>query len=178
MGTVLKELVFTSTMKKFLGVKIINLSTRNECILCEVSRENCKRFIAVIYRSPSQNNDQAGKFLSLFEDLINEIRLLNPLFYLISGDFYAQSPTWGDNDKTLMKDTRLDALFSFHGLHQLIKELTYLMENSASFIDLIFTNQRNLVIDSGVHPSLHTNCHHPIVYCKLLALTFLHHMNV
>ena len=41
------------------------------------------------------------------------------------------------------------------------------MENSASCIDLILTNQPNLVIDSGVHPSLHTNCHHKIVYCKL-----------
>ena len=66
-----------------------------------------------------------------------------------------------------MEGTRLDALSSFHALHQLIKELTYLTENSASFIDLIFTNQRNLVIDSGFHLSLHTNCHHPIVYCKL-----------
>ena len=41
------------------------------------------------------------------------------------------------------------------------------MGNSASCIDLIFTNQSNLVIDSGVHPSLHTNCHHSIVYSKL-----------
>ena len=100
MGTVLKEVVFASTMKKPLGVKIINLSTRSECILFEVSIDNCIGFITVVYRSPSQNNDQAGKFLSLFEDLINEIRLSNPLFYLILGNFYAQSPTWWDDGKT------------------------------------------------------------------------------
>ena len=48
------------------------------------------------------------------------------------------------------------------------------MEHSASCIDPIFTNQSNLVIDSGVHPSLHTNCHHQIVYCKLnLNIKFL-----
>ena len=41
------------------------------------------------------------------------------------------------------------------------------MQNSASCIDLIFTNQPNLVIDCAVHPSLHTNCDHQIVYCKL-----------
>ena len=41
------------------------------------------------------------------------------------------------------------------------------MENSTSCIDLIFTNQPNLVIDSGVHPPLRTNCHHQILYCKL-----------
>ena len=36
-----------------------------------------------------------------------------------------------------------------------------------SWIDLIFTDQPNLIVDSGVHPSLHSNCHHQITYCKL-----------
>ena len=57
--------------KESLGVKIINLSARNECIPCEVSTENSKGFIAVMYRSPSQNNDQFEKVLSSFEELIN-----------------------------------------------------------------------------------------------------------
>ena len=38
--------------------------------------------------------------------------------------------------------------------------------NTSSCIDLIFTDQPNLVVDSGVHPSLHSNCHHQITYCK------------
>ena len=112
-------------------------------------------------------NDQFEEFLSSFEDLINEITLSNPLFYLILGDFNDRSPTWWDDDKISIEGTWLDTFSSFHGLHQLIKEPTHLMENSASCTDLIFTNQSNLVIDSGVHPSLHTNCHHQIVYCKL-----------
>ena len=32
---------------------------------------------------------------------------------------------------------------------------------------LNFTNQPNIVIDSGMHPSLHSNCHHQIVFSKL-----------
>ena len=32
---------------------------------------------------------------------------------------------------------------------------------------LIFTDQPSLVVDSGVHPALHVNCHHQITYCKL-----------
>ena len=70
-----------------------------------------------MYRSPSQNNDQFEKFLSSFEDLINKITLSNPLFYLILGDINARSPTWWDGDKISIEGTRLDALFSFHGLH-------------------------------------------------------------
>ena len=41
------------------------------------------------------------------------------------------------------------------------------MKQLASSIDLIFINQPNLVIDSGVHGSLHSNCYYEIVYCKL-----------
>ena len=28
-------------------------------------------------------------------------------------------------------------------------------------------DQQNLIVDSGVHPSLHSHCHHQITYCKL-----------
>ena len=105
--------------------------------------------------------------MSSFEDLIYEITPSNPLFYITLEDFNARSPTWWDDDKISIEGTRFDALSSFHGLHQLIKEATHLIENSASCIDLIFTNQPNLVLDSGVHPSLHPNCHHQIAYCKL-----------
>ena len=33
-------------------------------------------------------------------------------------------------------------------------------------MDLIFSSQPNLVVESGVHPSLHPNCHHQIVFAK------------
>ena len=88
MGTVWSDQIIQSDSKRVgicfyykesLGVKIINLSARNECILCKVSMENCKDFIAVRCRSPSQDNDQFGKFLSSTEDLINKITLSNPL---------------------------------------------------------------------------------------------------
>ena len=39
--------------KESLDVKIINLSARKECIICEVVIENCKGFITVMYISPS-----------------------------------------------------------------------------------------------------------------------------
>ncbi len=41
------------------------------------------------------------------------------------------------------------------------------MGDSKSCIDLIFTDQPNLFIESGVHASLHEQCHHQIVYGKL-----------
>ena len=40
------------------------------------------------------------------------------------------------------------------------------MTQDPSCIDLIFTSQPNMVIDSGVHASLHSNCHHQFIYAK------------
>ena len=51
--------------------------------------------------------------------------------------------------------------------HQLTSEPTYKLQNSLSCLDLIFTAQPSLVVDSGVNPTLHENCHHQKTYCKL-----------
>ena len=48
----------------------------------------------------------------------------------------------------------------------MIKEPTHLFNTSFSCIDLIFTSPPSLMIDSGVHSSLHPNCHHQIIYTK------------
>ena len=48
----------------------------------------------------------------------------------------------------------------------MIADPNHLLSNFTSCIDLIFTDQLNLVINSGVHPSLHSNCHYQITYCK------------
>ena len=42
-----------------------------------------------------------------------------------------------------------------------------MLANYYSCIDLTFTVQPSLIVDCGIHPSLHLNCHHQIVYCKL-----------
>ena len=50
---------------------------------------------------------------------------------------------------------------------QLIIEPTHILQQSSSCIDLTFTNQPNIVMDSGVDSSLHPKCHHQIIYSKL-----------
>ena len=42
-----------------------------------------------------------------------------------------------------------------------------LLPTSTSCIDLIFTDQPNLVVDSGTNSTLNPKCHHQITYCKL-----------
>ena len=52
-------------------------------------------------------------------------------------------------------------------LSQLIDELTHIINDSSSCIDLIITSQPFLFVEDGIHPSLFKNCHHKIVHGKL-----------
>ena len=84
----------------------------------------------------------------------------------IIGDFNAKSYNWYSHDKTSFEGSNIESITSQFGLHQLINEPTHLLQNSSSCIDLIFTSQTNTVVESGVHPSLHSNYHHQIVFAK------------
>ena len=43
----------------------------------------------------------------------------------------------------------------------------HILPLSASCIDLIFTNQPNLVINSGMHPLLHQYCHNQVIFAQI-----------
>ena len=121
-------------------------------------------FIIVSYRSPSQTSSQFGGYLSSFEKLFDDVQIFQPAFTVILGDFNARSRPCCPCDSTTIYGTRLDSLVSTHDFHQLISELTHILRNSLSCIDLILTDRPSLVVDNGVHPTLHENCRHQITY--------------
>ena len=49
---------------------------------------------------------------------------------------------------------------------KLLRNQRIFLDNCSSCVYLIFTYQANLLIASGVDPSLHSNCHHQIIYSK------------
>ena len=90
----------------------------------------------------------------------------NPHLTVILGDFNTKSSPWCNNDITTYEGFKIDGVTSQFGLQQIIKELTHFIGDSSSCIDQIFTTQPNLVMESGVHSSLHANCHHHITFAK------------
>ena len=155
-------------LKESLSIRFLDVpSNLDECLLCELSYKNKKCFIATSYRSPSQLREEFEKFLSNFEVLIKAIFNQKDAISIIMGDFNAQSSNWCKYDISNNEGVQIDSVTSTHGLEQLISEPTHVLSNSSSFIDLIFTNQPNLVVDSGTHPSFHPNCHHQIIHCKI-----------
>ena len=138
----------------------------SECINFEIIIEDKLYSYVVLYRSPSQTNDQYQEFLSNFELNLEDISNKSPFLITILGDFNAKSKSWYSSGITSPEGTELDFLTRQYGLQQIIKELTYLLNNSISSIDLIFTSQPNLINESGTYPSLHPNCHHQIIFAN------------
>ena len=73
----------------------------------------------------------------------------------------SKSKNWYKNDKCSFKGNIIDNVTLQFGLQQM-----HILDNSSSFTDLIFTSQANLLIESGGHSSLHSNCYHQIIYLK------------
>ena len=84
--------------KESLSVQALNLTNFNECIICEVSVQNCKGYIGVIYRSPSQSTAEFEEFLSNFEDILNTTASSSSLFTIFLGDFNPISFSCWKND--------------------------------------------------------------------------------
>ena len=97
---------------------------------------------------------------------IDAIAAKNLYLFGILGYFTAKLSAWCRSDKSTYEGSRIDGLVSNYGLQQLINEPTHRTGNSSSCIDLLFCSQPNLVMESGIHPSLHPNCHHQIIYAK------------
>ena len=85
---------------------------------------------------------------------------------VVLSDFNAKLNSWYTNGSRDIEGSKNDILTSSFGLHQIINEATHVLNNSSSCIDLTFTSQWNLVTESGVHSSLHANCHHQVTYVK------------
>ena len=117
---------------------------------------NLFRFVS-LYRWPHQSQDDFESFANNFELNIYAVTSNNPFLTVILGDFNIKSNLWFKGDETSYEGSKIDAITSQFGLQQLINEPTHLVADSSSAIDLIFTRP-NLVVDSGVHSSLHPNC--------------------
>ena len=71
------------------------------------------------------------------------------------GDFHATSSNWNHKDNISNEGRKIEAVTSQNGLLQEANEPVHILKNSSSCTDLVFNSQPNLLIESGVYPSLH-----------------------
>ena len=153
--------------KESLAVRLVDITSLPECLVCELTIQNKKGYVAVMCRSPSQSSIEFESFLSGFEDMLSSVLFSKSQFTVILGDFNAGSSSCWSDDITNPNSNLIDSLTTTHGFKQLVSDATHILPQSLTCIDLIFTDQLNYAIDCGTHPSFNQNCHHQITFCKL-----------
>ena len=142
----------------------------DESLVIELKFGRKKIFFTVLYRSPAfkHNSPEFETFISNFANLHSKIKAENPFAMFFTGDFNGHSQFWWPDGDTNPEGREIEDLFTSLNLSQIISEPTNFEPGKRpSCIDLIATDQPNLVLDSGTRASLDSNCHHQIIRCKI-----------
>ena len=87
------------------------------------------------------NGNQLNSFMDSFQEMCNKIAKTNPYCIIHLGDFNGHNTHWWQGDTT----DNPECIFDDCGLHQLLSEPTHFAGDSATCIDLVVTNQPNLI---------------------------------
>ena len=142
----------------------------DETIVVELKFGRKKIFFTVIYRSPSvkHNSPDFENFLLNFKTLHTNIQAENPYANFYTGDFNGHSQNWWSDGDTTPEGKKIDEMFFELNLSQVISEPTnFTPGKNPSCIDLLVTDQPNLILNSGTRPSLDPKCHHQIIHGKI-----------
>ena len=93
--------------KESLTVQIINQNYLKEALLLEMSYNNKKVIVSVIFCSPSQGTDDFDSFLSNFGIFLNDINKVKPSLSVITGDFNSRSSSWSSKDTDTIEGLEL-----------------------------------------------------------------------
>ena len=105
-------------------------------------------------------------FTNNLDLILDKIFETNRFLVIALGDFNAKLCQWYKNDKTTTEGSKVANLSSQYGLKQIINQPIHILNNSSSCIDLLFASQPNIVMESVVYSSLHSNCHHQVIYAR------------
>ena len=126
-------------------------------------------FFTLIYRSPSQSNEEQDSFIEKFKYTITLMNKENPCLIVLSGDFNSRSPLLWSGENFENHAGKLMAEFCIRNcFEQLIDEPTHIPnDDTQTCIDLLLTNNTSTIVDSGVIPSPDPSCKHQIIEGKI-----------
>eukprot|EP00111_Clytia_hemisphaerica_P003579 TCONS_00010225-protein len=77
-----------------------DLSSLDECLVCEVNSGTKKLFLCLLYRSPSQDADEFADFKHKWEQTIINISNISSAGTILLGDFNGRNSEWWAGDTT------------------------------------------------------------------------------
>ena len=143
-----------------------DITNLQECLVTEITVKNKRYFLTCLYRSPSQNREQIHSFCDSLDFLLSDIKSLNPAISIIAGDFSGKCSKWYSFDTSDNIGKELDTITSTAGYSQIIDKPTHFTKKSSSCIDLIFTSNPGMLVDSGIEKSFSSSRHHDVIYGK------------
>ena len=142
-----------------LSVRTINLLYFNEAFLLEMSHSYKNAIVLVIYRSPSQKNDELDLFLSNFEKLLIDIKNRKLYLSVITGDFNDRLSSWWYNEINTTEGTKLFAQTSSDRFQQLINKSNNIQKKLDLLVLILFSlqfSQTCPLIMKFMHLNIHT----------------------
>ena len=97
---------------------------------------------------------------------MNNINSPNPAISIITGDFNRKCSKWHSFDTSDLIGKELDTITSTVGYSQIIDKPTNFKNNSSSYMELVFTSNPSIIVDSGIEKSLCSSRHRCIIYGK------------
>ena len=84
--------------------QLVETNYLSKCLLCEVSNNNEKGYVAVLHRSPSQNSLEFDNFILDFETMLSDINSFYHHSSIIRCDFNVRSKIIGG--KVILKQVK------------------------------------------------------------------------
>ena len=124
-------------------------------------------FLTCIYCTWSQSLNEFDDFCTKFELFLWNINHEFPLRSIVTGDFNARCWRWWQNDITNSAGQEIDSFTWSAGNKQIIDKPTHNVNNSMSWIDLLFCTNQNTISNYGVDVLTFDKCHQNIIFGKV-----------
>ena len=144
-----------------------DLNVPTYTIVLELSISRKKVFCIVTYRKFSQTTTEFETYLEKLNEIMEKISLETPYCTFLLGDVNGHNKKWYQGDKSDKFGLSIQETFDNFGFTQMVKQPTYLTNNSETLVDIFATNQPNLVTANEIHPSQHDKCHHQVNFVKI-----------
>ena len=137
-----------------------DLETLQDQLIIEININKKRIFVSSNYRKHHADELELNAYMQNLELSMKNIKSQSPFCSFFIGDFNCHNKAWLNTDKTDIQGELLNDIIVENGFQQLVNEPTHFMGNSNTCIDLVITDQPNLVNECCVIPSLHNRCHH------------------
>ena len=98
---------------------------------------------------------------------MNNINSLNRAISIVTGDFNVKCSKWCSFDISDHIGKELATITLSAGYSQIIDKPTHFTNNLSSFVDLIFTSNPSIIVDSSIEKSLSSSCYLDILYANI-----------